>query len=472
MSSDQDGSATSAAVAAHEAAAHAPSATAAPSSATAPAVAGEALAAARKSPASIGGAASTADAAPAKAAHRNPVKVVKDFVRAATRPKIPKMPESAQWECGESRTRLRNEFNTKEINAAALIEKYDNNTDKKLSREEVSKLLADFNGGMLVKPDELEFIMKIADANRDNSIDESEVLHAVRVWYASNKMPDSVARAMKRYKIQTGPLPSEATLKDFLETLNDSSPVKEAEVQYVRAVAAFLSGRENDASTQDFWRAVACWYLNIERGETDQKELFFDSMRSMHSKMSDLNVWRKFKQGERIDFTARGTLISVAIVVALLFGVPSLNMFIAEKNESSVLCESPHLSGALWWSGLTGLLAASLLVAVILASTLCPHCEMLSLSLWICLGLVSLIFIICFVIGSVSLTYCTSSRCGLVLWHWSHFVYIVCPIVFILFLCCGVPCMYCYMGSSEFLKKQAMDDDLRNRSGLLQDSKV
>lgn len=379
--------------------------------------------------------------------------------------------EAQQWECGERRNQLRNEFNTKEIDAATLIAKYDTNNNRMLERDELAYLLRDFNSGIVVKPDELDFIMKIADVNQDKAINENEVLYAVRVWYAIKHKPDSVDRAMARYGIRKegpSPLPSSEALKELLETLNDSASVKEAEVEYVRSVAIFLGGHDAKANRpgsfpsmvteKDMWRAIACWYLNIERGETADSDLWKHSFGSLHAKLADLNV-----AGKTIDYTARGTLITLASLVAIIAGVPMLSMVVAGNNPNSVQCESPNLAGLLWWTGFVGIINLSLFFIASTVMTLCPGWQMSGMALWLAFGILSIVYLMLYVIGSVSITYCTSTRCGFFLWHYCHFVYVFIPICIFLFVCCGVPSIYCYFGSAEFLKKKAVDVELGKR---------
>lgn len=370
-------------------------------------------------------------------------------------------PEDEQVQCGERRIELRNKFNTREIDAAKLIAKYDTDRSGTLELEELDRLLSDFNGGIAVKPDELEFIMKVADFNHDNTINENEVLQALRAWYANNEMPESVRRAMNRYNIGFGPVPSAETLKDFLETLNDFTPVKEEDVNYVRSVACLLAGTEEKVESQEMWRAVACWYLNIQRADTSDRDLWRHAFKTLHDKMIDLNVCRKLHEGE-VDYTARGTLILLAVLVAAFVFLPLIDILVARNFPSTYLCQSPHLSSVLWWTGTVGLFHSSFGIIAFTVTHLCPEAQVMVLTVWAIFAVLSVILLTLYTVGIVSVSYCTSMGCGVVLWHYCHLVYTIIPIVFFLFLCCGVPALYCYLGSAEFIRHKEVDDRLGN----------
>jgi len=100
-------------------------------------------------------------------------------------------------------------------------------------------------------------------------------------------MPMSVGAAFTRYKIGQGlPLPSEQTLKDLMVTLNESQPVEMEEVQSVRSLAISLGASDEGATTDQMRRAIAAWYVNIERAETTKTSLAIVSLQDAHKKVS------------------------------------------------------------------------------------------------------------------------------------------------------------------------------------------
>merc|ERR1711972_1006454 len=110
-------------------------------------------------------------------------------------------------------------------------------------------------------------------------------------------------------------------LRELLVILNDSLPVKESDVQFVASAINFLSARDDTVTDAEMKQALACWYLHVKRGETSKVQLAKHALKSVNEKLADLNVCRKFREGH-CDFKARGTLILMSAVLALLVFIP------------------------------------------------------------------------------------------------------------------------------------------------------
>merc|ERR1712139_711674 len=106
----------------------------------------------------------------------------------------------------------------------------------------------------------------------------------------------------------------------------------------------------------------------------------------------------------------------------------------------------------LYWLGTSELFVVTFFVLGGLSSQRGP--QLITISLWALFGICGVVSLVLYVAGAVSVTYCTSTQCGIVLWHWSQFVFITLPIIVLLFISCGIPSLYCYFGSQDFLKNK------------------
>lgn len=368
--------------------------------------------------------------------------------------------ELAKWQTGGQRLALRQHFNVKEIHVADIVRRYDIDRSRVLEPGEVRRLLQDYNGGRPPREEELGFIMKIADKNHDQRISQEEVMFALRTWYAFNHMPKSVGHALGKYGFGGGPLPSTQAMQRFLLTLNEQQPVSEEEAAFVRAVAAHLSGSEGYVSLEHLRQAVAAWYLNVERGDTPQVELLGKAVADAHSRVFGAvqlkNVTLLFK-GD-CDYTARGTLGLGVVMLVVLVALPCLEILMANSFPSSWKCEYPHLSSLVWGTGVLGLLLALAVFGAIAAT----HFKMgqVQVFLWVFAASVSAILVAVTMMGASNVLYSSGARCGLAIWHFAHLVWIEVPFLVLTFMFCGLPVLYFYFGSQEFIKNQKLDASL------------
>lgn len=361
-------------------------------------------------------------------------------------------PEPTQrWAVGPTRKNLRDLFNSKEVEAAKLIDKYDANKNKVLDTTELRPLLTDYASAK-VKDADIRYIMMIADANRDDNISQEEVLFALSAWFAFNEMGQSVGAAFKKHKVgYDRPLPPVQDMHDFLETLNDQQPVTMEEATYVREVALALGATESKSTYEQMRRAVAAWYLNIERGSTSKTQL---GVQALHDAKDKLQTDYTFMKG---DFHLRNPdtqrLIVVLVIVFLLF--PICNMKLSDWFPTGYTCEHPHLSILLWWMGLV-----MLLLGVTIAFAMGAHSwSFLSEVPYIVLGsrcavgMMTVIAIMLELFGASHVMSCSAQRCGFVIWSVSQFTFFVVPSTVGILVCCGLP----FLVAKEHYNNLAVD---------------
>mmetsp|Transcript_86283 Transcript_86283/g.142920 ORF Transcript_86283/g.142920 Transcript_86283/m.142920 type:complete len:402 (+) Transcript_86283:89-1294(+) len=367
--------------------------------------------------------------------------------------------ELPHWRCGQQRLDLRQKLNTKEIDAAALIKKYDADGSKVLEMEELKKLLQDFNNGIRVKTDEMTFIMKVADKNHDDVISQSEVLTALRAWYAYQNMPSSVESILKKKGIGKGPMPSDETIREILVALNESQPVSDEEVEFLKAQLYAVGGRPDKVTLEDMMKAVATWYLNIARPSTSDSQLVSHGFSKINAKILNVGCIRRLREGE-IDWSARGTKLTAAVAVGVGLFLPIMNILIARSHQVNHNCEHPYLHSILMWSGYAGIGQVIVCILAFIVQRLLPDNMTAVVTMWCMFAIFTVIVLATTVYGAQKFLSCSPYRCGFGIWHWGHFVFVMVPMNVALFMCCGIPCIYCYLGSNEFFRSQDIDSDL------------
>jgi len=183
-------------------------------------------------------------------------------------------PPVARWACGQQRKDLRDEFNTLEICAVQLLKTYDLDNSGALDKKELKSLLQDYsNRDKPVSDADVSYVMMVADKNHDDTIDQQEILYGLGAWHAWNHMPMSVGATFTRKNIGQGlPLPSMEALHEVMVILNESQPVERDELEYVHSLAVGLGATAECATNEQMRRAIAPWYMNIERAVTSTKK--------------------------------------------------------------------------------------------------------------------------------------------------------------------------------------------------------
>merc|ERR1711937_955346 len=129
-----------------------------------------------------------------------------------------------------------------------------------------------------------------------------------------------------------------------MEVLNESQPVSEEEAAYVRQMALHLGASEDRATLVQMRKALAPWYINVERGETSGAQLAMQAVSDVRHKL------------------AHAESLSEITPLALLFSFvaqPLFALLIASYFGSPYQCEHPHLANLLWWSGVFTLVFAA-----------------------------------------------------------------------------------------------------------------
>jgi len=367
--------------------------------------------------------------------------------------------ELAQWQSGEQRVALRRHFNVKELDVVQIVGKYDADRSKVLELPELRHLLQDYNGGRPPREDEINFILKVADRNRDNRISQDEILFALRTWFAYNHMPTSVGHAFSKYGFSGGPMPSPESFRGLLLALNEHQPVEEEEAATVRAMAVRLSGSETRVTLEQLRQAVATWYLNIERGQTPHMELLGKAAVDAHKRIFDMTKITLLFKGE-CNYKARGTLVLGIVLIVFLAVFPCLDILMADLFPTDWRCEHPHMSFMIWATGVLGL-TLFLGVSGAIAAT---HFKLATVKIlmWVFVVVISVVMFIVTLLGANDVVWSSSGRCGLAIWHFAHLMWIEVPVLVMMFLCCGLPVMYGVMGSQAFIKSQELDHGLMN----------
>ena len=149
-----------------------------------------------------------------------------------------------------------------------IFSKYDTNGSKKLEPEQLRNLLRDLSvtesddPGLEPTDDEVRFVLTVADKRNNESIDQDEVLYAVRIW--KNYMQDKplIDAKMAKYDTdRTGKL-NRQQLTNFLVDLNDGKQVTEEEVDWVFRKADVLG--DGAIGGIELKCVIAAWNSHVE----------------------------------------------------------------------------------------------------------------------------------------------------------------------------------------------------------------
>eukprot|EP00415_Alexandrium_ostenfeldii_P000879 UN0879 len=218
-----------------------------------------------------------------------------------------------------------------------------------------------------------------------------------------------------------------------------------------------LSGSETRVTLEHLRQAVATWYLNIERGETDHADLLGKAATDAHKKIFDMSKIVLLFNGE-CNYRARGTQVLGVVILVVLVIIPCLEILLADVFPTDWRCEHPHLSLMLWATGVLGLTLFFGVAGGILAT----HFKLgsVKIAMWAFSAAVAAVIAVVTLLGANNVLWSSGARCGLAIWHFSHLMWIEVPVLVILFMCCGLPIMYGVMGSREFIKIQELDQGL------------
>jgi len=371
---------------------------------------------------------------------------------------IERPPPSAQWQCGKARLKLRQQFNRNEIDVAKVIRQYDTNQDWKLERDEFLVLLQDYNRWFQhITKEEVEMVLMMADLDHDECIEPNEVLYALRVWYAYVNMPRAVGPVLASLSDAT--MPSPETIREALLLLNEEHPVAAEEADYVRHIALALGATEQRVNAKQMRMAISAWYLHIERKETAHNDLVKHAVAGAHDKICANNPVQNCCRGHCDPVTL--ALMGMFSVIWIL--LPTAAIWIGGTTDTGrVPCERPALSFTVWATGWLAIIqaAAGLWLTAAWECTAMNSCRMVAAGLFAILTVVLMVF---WIMGLWQIMTTNPSRCGFVIWEFGNLLWVFVPILSGIFLCCGLPVIYC----TEYFHNKRIDAGLmdRNESG-------
>lgn len=364
---------------------------------------------------------------------------------------VARPPQAAQWQCGKARTKLRQQFNGKEIDVTKVMGQYDTNEDCKLEEDEFLCLLQDYeHWSQHITQQEVEMVLALADLDGDDCIEPNEVLYALRVWFAYVNMPRSVGPVLA--SLSDGVLPSLETIKEALLVLNEEQPVSPEEADYVRHLALALGGTEQRVTAKQMRMSISAWYLHIERKETARKELAKQAVTGAHAKICENNPIQKFCRGQCDPMT----LASLGMFFVVWVLIPVIAIWVGEGADTGGYpCERPMLSQAVKFTGWLALFQA--VAGLILTGAWeCKALTMFRMSSGICFAIVTVALLIVWLMGFWQIMTTNPSRCGFVVWEFGNVIWIFVPILSLCFVCCGLPCIYCH----EYCHRKQIDNNL------------
>lgn len=154
-----------------------------------------------------------------------------------------------------------------------LFDKYDTNKSGKLEEDQVKRLLTDMDSS--TPPDtppseeELKFVIRLVDKEKDGCVAKDEVLYALRSWAVVTKHRVDIEKALDEFdKSKTGKLePPE--LKAYLISLNSGIPVTDDEVKWVLSQADIFG--DNACNRPELIMATCAWYAHINEKAEEKK---------------------------------------------------------------------------------------------------------------------------------------------------------------------------------------------------------
>jgi hypothetical protein len=355
--------------------------------------------------------------------------------------------ETPEYACGRERLALFKQFNARGLDPQKLIAKYDADNSGTLEKDELVKLLQDSSmGNMKVSSLDISFVMQVADLDDSGSISHDEVMTAIRTWYAWSTLPKGLNRVFNRYGFGEGDLPPSEAWAGMLTDLNSGLQVSNEEAHRVRELAMILGASEDRATVTQLRQAVAAWYLQIGSGRKqgdgagpavnrhdatigEKISNFYENMGAALN--GDLHI-------------SSFTMAVLSTIVCILFLVmPFLNLVVAMKFQPLDGCEAPQMVQTLRYTGCFQLLftVICLLMAFNIASgglLSFDSGRSASQVIFLVMGLVMCIFEI---LGALQVSISRENNCGTLLWNYAHFVYVLAPMLFLMFTCCYFPCL-------------------------------
>jgi len=349
--------------------------------------------------------------------------------------------DAPKWKTGKARLKLRQDFNKHEINVKSLMEHYDVNRDGTLEPDEFQNMLKDQSRWKKKASNyEMACIMALADTDEDENISTEEVLYALKIWYAYVNMNNSVARLLAP-PVSEGPMPNQVLLEEVLTHMNDDYPVSEQEVRHVIESLRFLGATKAHVSMIQMRMAVAAWYLNVERDETPRAHLINIALENTHKQITtgQVNPLGKCFRGNCDPVTVVGFLVMFAICVVH----PLVEIAVSDKLHEEPLCFH-WITTALKMQGYLSLVWFGMFIWLTTSFECCsPDVKICRQAAIFTFIVVSMLCFAVWAFGLFQVMDSQASRCGLILWQYGNFCFVVMPVLMVLFACMALPCMYC-----------------------------
>jgi len=159
-------------------------------------------------------------------------------------------------------------------NLEDLFKKYDTNNSGVLEIDQVCKLLTDLDSttppGTAPSDDEVQYILRVADSDRDDALSLKEVEHARFSWNVYIRKREQMAEAIQKFdKSGTGKL-EKPELKEYLIDLNHGHPVSDKEVDWVFDEANVF--KDDGIHQTELCIATARWYVHVVEKEQEEKK--------------------------------------------------------------------------------------------------------------------------------------------------------------------------------------------------------
>jgi len=145
--------------------------------------------------------------------------------------------------------------------AGGFMHRYDADRNGKLEKHEVQKLLTDMSG-YAVSQNEVDFVFKIADTNRDQAINAQEVKTLLNCWHNYQGSRAEIERHFRKHDPNgTGHL-DKRQLKGLLVEMSQGQPVSDEQVAWVLQQSDTL---KNGVLTKpELRRALALWQCHLD----------------------------------------------------------------------------------------------------------------------------------------------------------------------------------------------------------------
>lgn len=152
-----------------------------------------------------------------------------------------------------------------------IFKKYDLDKTGNLDTEQMTTLLTAVDSstpeGVPPSPEEVQFIIKLVDAEQDGCVNRNEVLFALRAFSILTGKREEIESAMKTYDVSgTGKLNKEE-LTAYLKDLNGGIDVEEDEVEWVMKQADVFG--DGQMSKEELVMATAAWYSHVKEKEKE-----------------------------------------------------------------------------------------------------------------------------------------------------------------------------------------------------------